>query len=205
MKKVCFLILFTLTFAYASMDGCKTDIYFGNGILTEKKDARFNAGILRSALIDKFTIDYYYEYINQVDYAYNSTHGFVWDNLESALQKLGWTGLWDFFGATHGRDIERQVTKYKNSILSGNNVLIVAHSQGNLFARDAYQELPIWMQNYFEAVSIASPMSADIKDGTTRIDWDNDLSPELLHSEMHFLGCLIIQYAMLNGRISIPE
>jgi len=31
-----------------------------------------------------------------------------------------------------------------------------------------------WMQDYFGAVSVASPMKADIKDDTVRITWDND-------------------------------
>jgi hypothetical protein len=35
------------------------------------------------------------------------------------------------------------------------------------------------MRDYFEAISVASPMSADIKAGTPRIDWDNDFVPRI--------------------------
>ncbi|MBU1217103.1 hypothetical protein KJ870_10405, partial [bacterium] len=43
----------------------------------------------------------------------------------------------------------------------------------------AYTALSSNMQKDFEAVSVASPMSADIKYGTTRIDWDNDIVPRI--------------------------
>jgi len=35
------------------------------------------------------------------------------------------------------------------------------------------------MQNYFEVVTIASPMNADIKPRTPRIDWDNDIAARI--------------------------
>jgi hypothetical protein len=83
-------------------------------------------------------------------------NGFLSDNLESALQKFGWFGLRDLLGDVHGVDLHLQVKKYKNSISSGHKVLVVAHSQGNMFAGEAYNALPLWMRNYFEAVSVAS-------------------------------------------------
>jgi len=38
------------------------------------------------------------------------------------------------------------------------------------------------MQARFEAISVASPMKADIKEETPRISWDNDMVPVLLGS-----------------------
>jgi len=58
--------------------------------------------------------------------------------------------------------------------------LVVAHSQGNLFAGEAYERIGKeskdgWMQDYMEFVSVASPRFDDIKPATPRINWDNDL------------------------------
>ena len=38
-------------------------------------------------------------------------------------------------------DLERHVQQYKSDILSGNKVVLVAHSQGNFFATLARQQL----------------------------------------------------------------
>jgi|GEM_PF-1793122 len=73
------------------IDECKTDVYFGNGILTSREAAIFNTDeILEPAIIEKFGIDYYNKNIDEVSYAYNTTNGFFSDNLESLLQKIGW-------------------------------------------------------------------------------------------------------------------
>ncbi|MCF6207643.1 MAG: cadherin repeat domain-containing protein, partial [Sulfurovum sp.] len=77
-----------------------------------------------------------------------------------------------------------QVDKYEASIRSGHRVLVVAHSQGNLFAQEAYEKLgerskdhEKWLQKYWEAISIASPDPfTDIKPNMLpRIGWDNDM------------------------------
>ncbi len=94
---------------------------------------------------------------------------FLPDGLETFLQKFGWQALTDLFIPTHAPDLKGQIEKYKSSIENGHKVLVVAHSQGNLFTYEAYNGLPGWMQNYFEAVSVASPMSANIKENTPRI------------------------------------
>ena len=68
---------------------------------------------------------------------------------------------------THITDLKKQIHAYRDSISSGHGVLVVAHSQGNLFTREAYDALDPCMQKQFEAVSIASPMHADIKEETS--------------------------------------
>ena len=57
----------------------------------------------------------------------------------------------------HALDLEPQVDKYEASIKNGHKVLVVAHSQGNLYTQEAYQKLgkrsedhEKWLQNYFE-------------------------------------------------------
>ena len=41
----------------------------------------------------------------------------------------------------HYADLSLQVKKYKDSIKNEHKVLLVAHSQGNLFAQEAYKRL----------------------------------------------------------------
>ena len=75
------------------IDECKTDVYFGNRILTEKKDARTNAGIFRDTIIEKFGLDYYNKHIGKVEETYNHTDGMLADLLESFVQKTNGTGI----------------------------------------------------------------------------------------------------------------
>ena len=47
---------------------------------------------------------------------------------------------------------------------------LVQKANGNFFAYEAYNKLHNWMKNYWEAISIATPMNGDIKQGTPRIN-----------------------------------
>jgi len=181
MKKLLILLLLFLypVSSFATIDERKVDVFFANGIKTEKRDAINNSGLLRVAIKDKFGIDYYNKHIGEVSYAYNQTANFGADSLETLLQKFGWDWLTNLFIPTHEPDLQLQIDKYKASINSGHRVLVVAHSQGNLYTYEAYNGLAEWMQNYFEAVTIASPMNADIKPETKRIDWDNDIAARI--------------------------
>ena len=190
MKELLFLLLVWIypIVSFSAINECLTDVYFANGILTKEEDAQYNAEkVLKPAILEKKyggNIEEFNKHIGEVGYSYNETHGEGWDYLETALQKLDWDWLLSRFSPSHDADVEAQVTKYKSSIINGHKVLVVAHSQGNLFTLDAYKSLGKqskdgWMQKYFEAVSIASPMSEDIKYGTTRIDWNNDKVPRI--------------------------
>jgi len=189
MKKIFIfcLPLFLQIVSFAAIDEQKSDVYFANGILTEREDAKNNAfEILKPAIIDDIYhgLNNYNRHVGKVDFAYNETHKKTKDLLESILQKFGWTALNNLLNPSHSTDLEKQVKAYKESINIGHKVLVVAHSQGNLFTYEAYEALGDestdgWMQEYFEAISIASPMTADIKPGTPRIDWDNDLVPRI--------------------------
>ncbi len=94
MRKIFLLLIFLSTFAFSAIDECKTDVYFGNGILTSPRQAFSNAeDVLKPAIIEKPSLNYYNNHIGKVDYAYNTTQGQIPDLLESLLQKLGWDGL----------------------------------------------------------------------------------------------------------------
>ncbi len=187
MKKLVLLLILSSSLLFSAIDEYKTDIYFANGIFTVIDDAQYNVEkVLDLAIIEKLGYDEYKRRIGEVGYSYNQTEG-LWDIIEAMFQRFDWDDALDYMLYNHHVDVERHVIKYKNRILQGHKVLVVAHSQGNLFALDTYEALGKesekgWMQNYFEAVSIASPMTQDIKTGTKRIDWDNDPVPRIASS-----------------------
>lgn len=167
MKKIFLLLILLVSVAFSAIDECKTDVYFANGILTGPADAQFNTGLLEEEIKQKFGIDYYNKHIGKVDYAYNHTYGQIPDLAESLNQILNETygkpNLFDsdmrqllnqLVKVAHDADLKLQVEKYEESIKDGHKVLVVAHSQGNLFTREAYLQLGkksknAWMQNYF--------------------------------------------------------
>ena len=81
MNNVILLLLLFVSLAFSAIDECKTDVYFGNGILTKERSAEGsaedNARLLKDAILEKFALDYYKKYICKVDYAYNRTDGAV--------------------------------------------------------------------------------------------------------------------------------
>ena len=172
MKKIVLLLILISTLVFSAINECKTDIYFGNGILTKEKDAIKNAGILRKAIKKKFGLDYYNKHIGKVDYAYNSTHlGGIHDLFESLFQKLSVAEFLDKLKklgnemqkSAHDADLNLQVRKYEASIRNGHRVLVVAHSQGNLFMVEAFEKLENWMKPYFHTLAIASLASSEFK------------------------------------------
>ena len=191
MKKLLllFLVLLFPIVSFSAIDECKTDIYYANGITTKDTDAQYVAErILEPTILkEKFNDDEVEmkKHIGEIGYSYNQTNGFFYDGMETYLQKLDiqiYVDLWlrlKGYISTHLEDVEEHIKKYSNRIKLGHKVLVIAHSQGNLFTNEIYKALGkrsenAWMQNYFGAVSVASPMKADIKDDTVRITWDND-------------------------------
>jgi peptidoglycan hydrolase-like protein with peptidoglycan-binding domain len=119
------------------------------------------------------------EEVNSIQHAYNQTAGLVRDLLESGLQKIipddpDNMRVWGegLMTISSRADIDKQVEAYRNSYDAGNNVIVVAHSQGNLFAIRAYKtELfePDWMH----IVHIASPSHYFASNDV--VFWDNDI------------------------------
>jgi len=83
MRNIVLLLLFCITLLSAEVNECKSDVYFGNGILTKERSAEGsaedNARLLEDAIIEKFGLDYYRKHIGKVDYAYNRTDGAIVD------------------------------------------------------------------------------------------------------------------------------
>lgn len=197
MKRLFLLFLISISYINAiEIDEYKTDVYFANGILTNEGTASSNTLLLKLEIIKNRyggDVKKYKNYIGKVKEAYNETHfAGLGDLVESLAQKLGIQGHIDDLAAffeplsllisktSHDRNLETQIKAYKESIQSGHKVLVVAHSQGNLFTYEAREKLLFdtnqgWMSKYFQVVSIASPAMFSIPGGTPLISWDNDL------------------------------
>ena len=148
MKLILLLLVLVSNFVFGAIDECKTDVYFGNGILTEKNDAIANTDILREAIIEKLGgLKNFNKRIGRVDYAYNSTHTKLFDLAESLDQKLELIKLRDKIAAlfgyitSHREDLKEQIKGYEESIRNKHGVLVVANSQGSPFTQDAYDAL----------------------------------------------------------------
>ena len=94
MRKILLLLLLFVSVAFSAIDECKTDVYFGNGILTNEGNATANATLLRNAIIDMYgTLPEMKKHIGKVEEAYNHTDGMLADLLESFVQKTDGTGI----------------------------------------------------------------------------------------------------------------
>ena len=91
----------------------------------------------------------------------------------------------------HNQDLERMVKQYKASIAAGHGVIIISHSQGNLFAIEAVDKLDDWMKNYVYQVSIASPATKFATNKHWLISLDNDPVANIPGS----VGTNVINYA----------
>ncbi len=177
MKKILILLILLSSVVLLAAENRKVDVYFANGILTKQRIAKDNAYLLEGAIKNKL-VSTYNKQIGKVAYSYNNTHGMGFDVIESLDQKLNvvkwkdWLAGLVGYVTSHASDLKEQIDAYKASIDNGHGVLVVAHSQGNLFTKEAYDALDPCMQKQFEAVSIASPMHADIKEARLSITDD---------------------------------
>ena len=80
-------------------------------------------------------------------------------------------------------DVATQAAHYVRSIAQGHGVVIVAHSQGNLFTNRVYTELEIgdaihgfkWMRQYIDAIGVATPANNVIGTDSPYVTFDNDM------------------------------
>ena len=210
-KMTLILIFFSLIFASElQYDECKTDVYYANGINTKEWEAQDSLTLLeknvRIIIYDNNETEMS-KHIGKFYLAYNqTTKNPLLDLIESTIQKTTsdanleeeYEKLSEYY---KGRvkeanesnkwffDLYQQIEGYKKSIKNySHRVLIVAHSQGNLFTYQAYKLLEMndktkWMTNYMYVVSIASPLSSDIIPNTPVVCFDNDLVCKIgLHS-----------------------
>jgi hypothetical protein len=155
-------------------------IFFGNGIKTLEKKAYDSQNIIKDQL-EKYLPPEEFELLG-FDIAYNGTHTLPLDLLESSVQVMSGNirGFWYFFWRlapvpdwfsekfillssvldystlVTTDSLKDHVTKYKAAISEGKKIVLVAHSQGNLFGNQAYNLLTPGEQSSFGMVSVAN-------------------------------------------------
>ncbi len=157
-----------------------TVIFFGNGVKSIKKDAFKAKESIKKSLKTKLTPEEFE--VLKFDVAYNDTHGIPLDLLESSAQILTgnisgfWRFLWrlapvpdwfadkfillssvlEYSALVTTDSLKDHVNTYRTAIAEGKKVLLVAHSQGNLFGNQAYNILSTNEKRSFGMVSVAN-------------------------------------------------
>ena len=91
-----------------------------------------------------------------------------------------WATLMDSVASLENYDETKQLGNYKNSIKLGHSVIVIAHSQGNLFTNVVYDKITTdatdkWMTKYFYMIGVASPAGAGTgPKGIEIVTFDND-------------------------------
>ena len=187
MKKILFIVLVIISVIEAKP--CMTDIYFGNGVWNDEDAVIKSRDYLKKFMLykanvrlnpSKNEVDYRFGYVH------NPSHGTTNDLIETFWQ-LKESGQIDYGlfwaksatlatitgsnGETEIREkINQIVSQYNNDIIpilhayqgsfnQKHNVLLVAHSQGNLFGNKIYELLSDTQQKKFRMVSVATPAS----------------------------------------------
>ena len=173
-------ILVAETSTASICDTKETVIFFGNGIKTIEKKAYESRNIIQKHLKSKFTPEEFKTL--EFAIAYNGTHTLPLDLLESVIQILTgniskfwryffgldpipeWfaenfillAGMLDKSGLLTTDSLAKHVNTYKTVIAEGKKVILVAHSQGNLFGNQSYNLLDSREQQSFGMVSVAN-------------------------------------------------
>lgn len=258
MNKIIILCAVLSSVLFAEIDERKSDIYYGNGIMTTKAEARASKELIKTATLndiyhgdqvkmDKLhTFDLAYNYSAKEkfentmiatvldlmeSYEQMGNTSFGWGAVTSVLNLIGgriaivskWTTkrvsnflvkegvpalaasflAKEIVGASktrllemavnffqydpteiHDNNLKEMVEKYTTSIKDGHGIILVTHSQGNLFAIEAtnrvnfsmgIQAFKPWMRNYVHHVSIASPATKFASDNYWLTSLDNDV------------------------------
>jgi len=177
-----------------TINECKTDIYFGNGVWNDTDDAEENRKELETLILNKEIIKgdpALQAKYGKVKLAYNWGQGTLFDVLETYYQlresgQLDGIGFYTAIAALtvempeitlsalvtqklmepftkdweQGNVDEMWQKYYNESFKLGHRVLLVSHSQGNLFANRIFDTInPPDYKMYFANLQVASPAS----------------------------------------------
>jgi hypothetical protein len=173
----------------------QTKVFFANGVWVDPLSAVISSIDLEIAY---YNADPDPDNRIEFDLAYNPSAGLAADIMEAATQlaELNLTAAWrvitglDVMPDRLRQHIEQiaaastlrvsapvvaaHVAKYQSALTSEKGVVIVAHSQGNLFANLAYQALTPEQQAHTLVVSVASPASS-VPGGAAHVTLFEDL------------------------------
>lgn len=159
-------------------------IVFVNGVNSDPDDALDSIVALRSTLTS--SLGYPAENCFEFDYAYNHNELYFADFIEAARQVLGessrsfWSFLarldsapgWfrdlvvaeisslDYRTYVQDEDLQDHLRRYRESLDSGIPILLVPHSQGNLYANEAFALLSTSEAANVRVVAVATPASS---------------------------------------------
>ena len=173
-------MLLTGTGTASICDTKETVVFFGNGVITTEKKAYDSKNAIQELLEIKLPP----EEFEVLDFklSYNNTHTLPLDLLESTIQFLSgnvsrfWRILWeldpmpdlvaekmlllsdvlDYSALLTTDSLRDHVRTYRNVIKEGKKVVLVAHSQGNLFGNQAYNFLSTNERQSFGMVSVSN-------------------------------------------------
>ena len=85
--------------------------------------------------------------------------------------------------AQESADVNTHFLKYNQSIKDGHGVIVIAHSQGNLFTNRVYNEFGVfnnirkdaWMKKYISAIGVASPANNILGKKSPYMTFNNDM------------------------------
>lgn len=161
-------------------DKKETVIFFGNGVETIKKSAFKAKESIRISLKTKLPPEEFE--VLDFQLSYNNTLTLPLDLLESTIQYLTgnvsrfWRILWeldpmpdlvadkmlllsealDYSALLTTDSLWDHVKTYQNTIEEGKKVILVAHSQGNLFGNQAYNLLSLGEKRSFGMISVSN-------------------------------------------------
>jgi uncharacterized protein YfaP (DUF2135 family) len=178
---LCFVTAYEAVAAQPSF--CRPTKYllvFGNGVWNDLTAARLGQNEVASAVSAALPADKLALF--RSDLAFNHTQGKLNDLLEAARQAINsdYSQFWRILlgrvpmpqafvdalkaqgplisnSIVQGADLTNHVAKYKQAILEGNVVTVVAHSQGNFFANESYALLTSDEKKSLGIVGVADP------------------------------------------------
>ena len=171
-----------------SVDERKSDLYYANGVIIDFKEDK--AEEVWKKKVKKLFLNNKEEYNKLVNIrmSYNLSEDFLNDLFEAFQQsgnEQGWLTFSKYIPTyigdaipdsvdKHRPDLVTQINAYKESIKLGHSVIVVAHSQGNYYTNEAYEELDVWMKDYFHMMGVATPAD-HVAGGGPHITFNNDI------------------------------
>ena len=205
MKKILFLILITASLLQAK--ACKLDVYFGNGVWNDEEQAMKSRDALKDFLHKNSPSFFSIEdegTTYKIKYMHNKTYGYTDDLLETFWQLFESGQISEGYFRTmssvlsisgfnfdieskigniiqnYNLNVDEMINTYQSSSFNQkNDVLLIAHSQGNLFGNKVYSNFNNLQQNKFKMVSVGTPASnvLRINTGYTTLDGDFIVKP----------------------------
>ncbi len=200
---LCLLIVFSpvcINDAQASYCTKKTNIFFGNGMFNDQEMAQLSSDCLKDRFFQsgvlnqdqwKFDVSYNYdEKLLSIFQVFRQREGERTAKFWRWIGGLSLAPEWfqtlaidlstrgDLQAAVIDADLRRHIQNYKRLLMEGGRVLVVGHSQGNLYANSAHTNLandPDRIQmNAFGLVAVATP-SGRVADSGPHITRTDDL------------------------------